>query len=121
MTLSPKYVEAIFKNLPLDIINQYCYFQCVKQNDDSTIIKQIGIHIYAITNPQPTLKIKIEKLNTIIIKEFNIYYSYPGLIKISFPCNYELLKDENILIPKMYPCESNNLNKFKINRIVPVS
>jgi len=52
-------IDAIFKNLPLDVINQYCYFQCVKQrDDDSTIIKQIGIHTYTITNPQPTLKIK---------------------------------------------------------------
>uniref|UniRef100_A0A2S2N8T4 Envelope fusion protein n=1 Tax=Schizaphis graminum TaxID=13262 RepID=A0A2S2N8T4_SCHGA len=122
ITLSPKCVEAIFKNLPLDVINQYCYFQCIKQQgDDSTIIKQIGIHTYALTNPQPTLKIKIEKLDTTIIKELNINYNYPGLIKISFPCNYELLKDEKILIPKMYPCESNNLNKFKINRMLPAS
>ena len=38
------------KNKKLDIINQYCYFQCIKQyDDDSIIIKQIGINTYVIT------------------------------------------------------------------------
>lgn len=59
ITLSPKCVEAIFKNKKLDIINQYCYFHCIKQyDDDSIIIKQIGINTYVITNPQPTIKKK---------------------------------------------------------------
>lgn len=55
------------------------------------------------------------------IQDLKINYSHPGLIKITFPCNYDLLRNNEILIPKMYPCESNNLNKFTIKRILPVS
>jgi len=59
ITLTPRCVEAIFKNLPLEEINKYCYFQCVTQvNSEETIVKQIGVNTYAITNPQPTLFIK---------------------------------------------------------------
>ncbi|KAF0756899.1 sodium- and chloride-dependent transporter XTRP3-like [Aphis craccivora] len=45
LTLTPKCVESIFKNLPLEEINKYCYFQCVTQtNNEETIIKQIGVN-----------------------------------------------------------------------------
>uniref|UniRef100_A0A2S2PW31 Uncharacterized protein n=1 Tax=Sipha flava TaxID=143950 RepID=A0A2S2PW31_9HEMI len=60
ISLTPKCVESIFKNSPLNEINKYCYFQCVTQDEnDDTIIKQIGIHTFAVTNPQPTLFISV--------------------------------------------------------------
>lgn len=120
--LSPKCVESIFKNKPLEVINQYCYFQCITQNKDKpTIIKEIGINIFAITNPQPTLKIKKEENKKIILTNLNINYNHPGLIKIHLPCNHELIKNTQVIIPKMYPCELSNRNKLKINRVLPIS
>jgi len=124
ITLSPKCVESIFKNEPLNIINEYCYFQCVKQRkDDTIIIKQIGINIFAITNPQPTLLLKIynNKNNKIRTEKLKINYNHPGLIKIYLPCNYELKQNTKTIIPKMYPCETNNFNIFKMKRILPIS
>jgi len=122
INLSPKCVEAIFKNKKLDIINQYCYFQCIKQyDDDSIIIKQIGINTYALTNPQPTLSIKKEILNITKTEELKLNYNHPGLIKITLPCSYELLRNDIVLIPKMYPCETNNLNTYSVKMVLPVS
>ncbi|CAI6353626.1 unnamed protein product [Macrosiphum euphorbiae] len=124
ITLSPKCVESIFKNKPLEIINEYCYFQCVKQHrDDTIIIKQIGINTYALTNPQPTLIIKkINRKNKdVTTEELKINYKNPGLIKIHLPCNYELIQNSKTIIPKMYPCESNNINKLKLKRVLPIS
>ncbi|KAL4083893.1 hypothetical protein QTP88_029209 [Uroleucon formosanum] len=124
ITLSPKCVESIFKNEPLNVINEYCYFQCVKQRkDDTIIIKQIGINIFAITNPQPTLLLKIynNKNNKIRTEKLKINYNHPGLKKIYLPCNYELKQNTKTIIPKMYPCETNNFNIFKMKRILPIS
>jgi len=57
--LNTQMCRGIFKNLPLEEKNIYCYFQCVTQvNSEETFIKQIGVNTYAITNPQPTLFIK---------------------------------------------------------------
>ncbi|CAI6377703.1 unnamed protein product [Macrosiphum euphorbiae] len=62
ITLTPKCVEALFRNLPLSQINKFCYFQCVKQQEnEEVIIKQIGVNTFAITNPQPTLMIRKSK------------------------------------------------------------
>ncbi|KAL4121619.1 hypothetical protein QTP88_014094 [Uroleucon formosanum] len=122
ITFSPKCVEAILKNKNLNIINQYCYFQCIKQyDDDSIIIKQIGINTYVITNPQPILTIKKVILNITETEELELNYDPPGLIKITFPCNYELLRNDVVLIPKMYSCETNNLNTYLVKRVLPVS
>lgn len=119
-TLSPKCVESIFKNKPFEKINQVCYFQCIKRNDE-TIIKQIGIHTFAITNPQPTLKIRSGKKGNFTEKILQINYDNPGLIKISLPCNHELLKNNETIIPRMYPCENSNTNKLSIKRVLPIS
>lgn len=40
---------------------------------------------------------------------------------MTFPCNYELLKDGFILIPKMYQSELNNINKLSIPKILLIS
>lgn len=122
LTLTPRCVESIFKNLPLEEINKYCYFQCVTQiNNEETIIKQIGVNTYAITNPQPTLFIRKEVGNTTTSQQIYINYEHPGLIKIKLPCNHELFRNEQILIPKMYPCELSNNNKLTIQRVLPIS
>lgn len=124
ITMSPKCVEAIFKNKPLEKINQFCYFQCVKQQDEeSLIIKQTGISTFTLTNPQPTLQIKQYKTNnTTIVENLDINYDHPGLIKLTLPCNYELIKNySEIIIPKMYPCETNNINVLKLQRVIPIS
>jgi len=108
----------------LEIINEYCYFQCVKQHrDDTIIIKQIGINTYALTNPQPTLMVqKINRKNKdVTTEELKINYKNPGLITIHLPCNYELIQNSKIIIPKMYPCESSNINKLKLKRVLPIS
>jgi len=69
ITLTPRCVEAIFKNLRLEEINKYCYFQCVTQvNSEETIIKRIGVNTYAITNPQPTLFIKQKVGNSTMVQ-----------------------------------------------------
>ncbi|KAF0720921.1 Uncharacterized protein FWK35_00035814, partial [Aphis craccivora] len=34
---------------------------------------------------------------------------------------YELLRNDIVLIPKMYPCEINNLNTHSVKRVLPVS
>lgn len=122
ITLTSKCVESMFKNLPLNQINKFFYFQCIKhQESEEIIIKQIGVNTFAITNPQPTLMVrKLINENT-GIQNLKINYTHPGLIKISLPCDYELLKNDKILIPKMYPCELSNINKFKIQRILPTS
>ena len=122
ITLTPRCVEAIFKNLPLDEINKYCYFQCVTQtNNEETIIKQIGVNTYAITNPQPTLYIRKEVDNIITTQKLFINYEHPGLLKLKLPCNHELIKNEQTLIPKMYPCELSNNNKLTVQRVLPIS
>lgn len=123
ITLTPKCVEAMFKNLPLSQINKFCYFQCVKQQEnEEVIIKQIGVNTFAITNPQPTLVIRKSRKNVYTeTQRLKINYTLPGLIKISLPCNYELLRNGKVLIPKMFPCELSNLNKFTIHRILPTS
>lgn len=122
ITLTPKCVESMFKNLPLNQINKFCYFQCVKhQESEEIIIKQIGVNTFAITNPQPTLMVRKLKNESTEIQDLKINYTHPGLIKISLPCDYELLKNDKILIPRMYPCELSNINKFEIQRILPTS
>ncbi|CAI6375345.1 unnamed protein product [Macrosiphum euphorbiae] len=123
ITLTPKCVEALFRNLPLSQINKFCYFQFVKQQEnEEVIIKQIGVNTFAITNPQPTLMIRKSKKNVYTeTQKLKINYTHPGLIKISLPCNYELLRNGKVLIPKMFPCELSNLNKFTIQRILPTS
>jgi hypothetical protein len=40
---------------------------------------------------------------------------------MTFQCSYELLKNDIVLIPKMYPCETNNLNTYSVKRVLPVS
>lgn len=122
ISLTPKCVESIYKNLPINEINKYCYFQCVTQDgNDETIIKQIGVNTFSITNPQPTLFIKNGVGETTDIQELNIDYEHPGLIKIKLPCDHEVLENKKVIIPKMYPCEISNTNKLTIHRVLPIS
>lgn len=115
ISLTPKCVESIFKNSPLNEINKYCYFQCVTQDEnDETIIKQIGVHTFAVTNPQPTLFIRNGIGDSTEIKEIKIDSEHPGLIKIKLPYNYELLENKKITIPKMYPCEKSKKNVLTV-------
>ncbi|XP_050547921.1 uncharacterized protein LOC126909530 [Daktulosphaira vitifoliae] len=122
VTLSPRCVEAIYKNLPLEQINQVCYFQCIKHiENDYIIIKQIGVNSFVITNPQPNLKVRTFNDHNYTETELDINYDYPDLIKITLSCEQELIRNNNILIPKMYPCEKINKNTLKILRILPIS
>lgn len=122
ISLTPKCVESIFKNSPLNEINKYCYFQCVTQDEnDDTIIKQIGIHTFTVTNPQPTLFIRNGIGENTEIQELKINYEHPGLIKVKLPCDHELLQNKKVIIPKMYPCELINTNTLTIQRVLPIS
>lgn len=49
-----------------------------------------------------------------------INYNNPGLIKMTLPCNDELFKNNEILIPLMYPCETSNKNNLSIQRLLPI-
>lgn len=70
-------------NSPLNEINKYCYFQCVTQDEnDETITKQIGVHIFAVTNSQPTLFIKNGMRESTEVQELKINHENPELIKV---------------------------------------
>lgn len=99
-------IESIFESKPLKQINQFCYFQCVKQfYSEAIIIKQIGISTLAIKTFQPTLRIRYSFNGKTISNNLEINYNYPvGLLKLTLSHNYELIKDDNeIIISIMYP------------------
>lgn len=114
----PDCARTLFNGATVNEISQNCPLIC--HTSSQTLISEIDIDVFVITNPTENMKISCQNKVTSLL-ETN--HDYPGAIKLTLPCYCKLMTDKNILIPEKYPCDKtdNHPTESDIVHIIPAA
>lgn len=112
----PECAKKLYNGATVEQLNYHCPMRCHKSN--SLIISEIAEETYIITHPKPKTEIKCQNKITKLPESF---YTSPGAIKVTIPCNCELISNDEEIIPKRFPCPGSAPPDSVITHIIPAA
>lgn len=121
---SPRCIKNIFLEKSFNEINNACNFRCEPVHNN-IIVKKIKSNTFIISNPQDTLVLFDYTNNA--TKPLKLNNTLTGTIKLTLPCEKSLLfinktepEQNEVIIPRMFPCSKFNKEIATVTRILPL-
>lgn len=112
----PECARRLYQGATVEEISHHCPMSC--HTSTATTISEIQEELYVITNPKNDAKIICDKITTHLSGEV---HQKQGAIKIRLPCNCELHMNDEITIPKRFPCAVKNPSQANIIHTIPAT
>ncbi|KAL1487645.1 hypothetical protein ABEB36_015689 [Hypothenemus hampei] len=111
-TEGPTCAKILFLGGTLQELSQQCPITC--HASTTMLISEVQQDTYIVTHPKLTLKITCHN-STITVPA---KYTHQGAIKLQLPCYCFLSTLDEIIIPKRFPCISDNIHS-QLTHIIP--